>query len=711
MSSCDPSPGWAPSTEFPLPPMNLQVVSPLVTGCLDIRWDNPAIISTGPTTTLVPATGALVVQGIPNVLTAASVTVTVMAAPVPAGQTLTIGSIPLTSVAGPRLPGGHNFNGSLGSTTLIAQDIADAINDAANNYETIVSAVAVGGVVTVTAKVAGAIGNTITFVSSTVTLRTSTAALVGGLDPDILQIGGLYYLVAVSGPRTPGGNDFSVSGTTFDVADSIAEALNDPANNFVALVTADSDFGRVTLLAVLPGVEGNTIYVGTSSNVITLEGLDANGFLQGGSGLVECVGRSNSQWTIIGVNIYRSDEGERGPYRRLNDFPIGNFFYRDCTDNVLIKEEVVDWDWGWIFKGDAPNDRRWVFRTRYRPIVKPEGPAVAANAPSDVTVSIDGEIVPVDKVFGPTGEITLINIPIFDIVRQKHVEPVLPNSDGSSSVVVTYYWNRNLVETRLDHRRQIFYRITTVALDPSTPSGLIETPLEYSPPASVMDVETLDYIWREAIRRNNWILEQGGERVKLFVKKKAGIRCTCAWDVRMFAYYKQPLATCELCFGTGWVGGYEGPYDIIIGPEDADRRIEQTPTGRHLNFQYEVWTGPSPVVMQRDFIVKQTGERFSIGPVRTVTSRGAPLQQHFTVAYLDECDIRYSIGVGGLAQLPWPETRYTLERTACNDSAPYPVGAEYQATPMETEVGKIEDSREIRGRTPVWANINYGGNG
>jgi hypothetical protein len=684
----------------------------MVTGCLDIRWDAPALISTGPAAVLTQATAALVLTGIPVPLTTATGTITIMGSPIPAGQAFAIGGIALTAVAGPRTPGAHDFNGNLGSATLLAQDIADAINDAANTFETVVTAAAAGGVVTLTAVETGAAGNAVTLTTTVVLSLLSGSTLTGGQDPDTISIGGTTCLLtAVSGPRTSGNNDFSVDGSTFDVAQSIADALNDPANVFTALVTATAASGRVTLTAVPAGVRGNQIWIGTTSSVITLEGLDSDGFMQGGTGLVECLGRSNTSWDIIGVNIYRSDEGERGPYRRINDFPVGIHFYRDCTDNVQMLNEVVDWEWGWIFKGDAPNDRRWVFRTRQRPIVKREGPAVAANSSADVRVSIDGVEVPVASVFGPTGQITLINIPTYDVARQQRIDPVLPNPDGSSSVVITYYWNRNLVEPRLDHRRQIFYRVTTVALDPSTPSGLVETPLEYAPPVSVMQVETLDYIWREAIKRNNWILEQGGERVKLFIKKKAGVRCTCGWDPHLFDYQKQPLNNCEVCFGTGWVGGYEGPYDIIIGPEDAERRIEQTVNGRRLNFQYEVWTGPSPVVTQRDFIVKQTGERFSIGPVRTVTARGAPLQQHFNVAYLDECDIRYSVNIGGLAELPWPETRYTLEKTACNDAPPYPVGAEYQASPMETEAGNVPDGREQRGRTPVWQHITYGSGG
>jgi hypothetical protein len=227
----------------------------------------------------------------------------------------------------------------------------------------------------------------------------SSASLLGGADPDTIQIGGSKLLTAVAGARTPGADDFSTVGTTFDIAQSIADAVNDPDNSFVSLATAEANSGRVTLLAVLPGVQGNTVYVATTSTVIIIEGVDADGFMTGGVGLVECVGRSNSTWEIVGVNVYRSDEGERGPYRRINDFPVSIMFYRDCTDNVVMQNEVVDWSSQWRFKGDAPNDRRWVFCTRRTPIVKAEGPAVAANSPSDVSVSIDGVQVPAHAVF------------------------------------------------------------------------------------------------------------------------------------------------------------------------------------------------------------------------------------------------------------------------------------------------------------------------
>jgi hypothetical protein len=224
-------------------------------------------------------------------------------------------------------------------------------------------------------------------------------------------------------------------------------------------------------------------------------------------------------------------------------------------------------------------------------------------------------------------------------------------------------------------------------------------------------VETLDYIWREAMRRNNWILEQGGERVKAFIKKMSGVPCTCLLDERTLEFSHQPRNTCPTCLGTGFVGAYEGPFDLIVCPDDAERRISQQPTGRRMEHTYEVWTGASPLLTQRDFLVKQTNERYSVGPVRRPSNRGNVLQQHFNIAYLDEGDIRYKMPLVGYSELPWPQTRQERD-----PDVPFPVvGTTYEprqegvysGQPMETEKSNIPDSREQRGRTPAWVNQNY----
>jgi len=418
----------------------------------------------------------------------------------------------------------------------------------------------------------------------------------------------------------------------------------------------------------------------------------------------------NSKFAVVGVNVYRSDTSERGPYHRLNATPVGGTFYRDYTDNVLVQNEVVDWDTAWINRGESANERPWVFRTKSWPIVKKSGQAIAADVPMDVQLIIDNKIVPVHAVFGPTGEVTLINTRGYDFATERWIEPTIPQGP-QTAVSITYYYNRNAVKTELDHKA--WYRVTTVSRDGSSPTGFRETPLDFAEPVTYRAVERMDYIWREAIRRNNWILEQGGERVKVFIRKQSGEQCFCGRDPRTIEFNQQPDSRCEVCFGTSFVGGYEGPYDMILSPDDNDRAVRQTPTGRRLEHVQDVWTGPSPLLTQRDFIVKQTNERYSIGPVRKPSARGNIMQQHFQIAYLEENDIRYKIPLFDTTELCWPECRGRPAimqgggwQTEYPPLGPYPVGANYQQTPMQTEKDNIPDEREQRGRTPVWENIS-----
>jgi len=692
--------------EFPWPPANAMVVSPLFVGALDIRWDDPATLNTGATQVLAAATAEVTVIGDPDVWVNSTGTLTVSAA-FGAAQTLVVDTIILTSVIGPPVPGSDTFDSS-GTPTQIAASIVTAINTGTLAMVGSVIATSSGAVVTITAIESGVDGDGIAISSSVAQVVASGPTLTGGVDGDTISIG-IVTLKAVAPPRESGGLNFGVGPTVTDTATSLADAINDPSNS-LTYVTAVPGTGVVSIRASLIGESGNAILLSTTSAFLQLSGTS----LEGGEGdPMTCLGKNNTRWQIVGVNIYRSDNGERGPYIRVNKFPIGSLCYRDFTDNILIENEVVQWNAAWVSKGDSSNDYKWAFRTIFCPIVKatetpPRGHAnymvaTHANAPSDVIVKIDGVEVPVDDVFGPNGEITLINQPAWDLARERTIPPLLPKEDGTSAVTVTYWYNQNLVKTNLERSTQIFYRLTTVALDPTSPSGYIETPLGYSPPMSVAMVESYDYIWREAVRRNTWILQQGGERVKLFKQKVSGIPCPCRVDERTLEYNQQPSNRCATCFGTGWVGGYDGPIDIIIAPDDAERRVTQTPNGRRLEHAYEVWTGPSPAITQRDFIVKQTNERYSIGAVRRPASRGLPLQQHFNIGYLDEQDIRYRIPLDGIKDLPWPQTR-----PGCDPQVPpYPVGFDNQVVPLATEKETIPDEREVRGRTRVWENIEY----
>jgi hypothetical protein len=400
----------------------------------------------------------------------------------------------------------------------------------------------------------------------------------------------------------------------------------------------------------------------------------------------------NTCLSVVGVNIYRSFDSKYGPYFRINPVPLGSTFWRDQPEVTLALQEDVTQ--AFTSRG-APDDvkLKWTFRTKHSPIVIYPSPGNANCTDLNVQVLIyrrlpDGSVNPVGEaahvqvIYAEQGIIEIDYLPTFDVVNQIQKAPVLPGPDDI--VLATYRYISKEVPTNLFQRT--FYRVTTVSLDSST-GRLIETPLERGSESNRDEVEKLDYIWREAIRRNRWILNQGGERVKIFIRKSIGIPCGCISDT-----HRHPAGDCLTCYGTGIIGGYEGPYDTIIAPDDAERAITRQNRGLAAIHTYETWTGPNPLLSQRDFIVKLNGDRYGIGPVRMPSNRGNQLQQHFNIAHLDEKDIRYRV--------PLPDTRMMI-----SPATRWIDPGHGTSTPMMTEKVNTSDDKELRGRTVTFENI------
>lgn len=401
----------------------------------------------------------------------------------------------------------------------------------------------------------------------------------------------------------------------------------------------------------------------------------------------------NSNFVLYGVHVYRSFDSEFGPYELVTDLPLGATFWRDRTDIALeVDEDVSD---KFLIKGDpstGQHEARYVFQVLHQPIVKAASQAIPANAPGDVQVFVDDQPATILRVLGHSGEVEINPWLYPEVGTQKLLPAIVPGPD--SRVTCTYRHARALVKTDLIQR--VFYRLTTLAapINPECPDRvgpLVETPLEYATMVSSMEIEKIDYIWREGVRRNSWILDQGGERVKLFIRKSVGPRCPC---IPATNHHKQAVSDCKICYGTGIVGGYEGPYNITIAPDDAERKIAQRDGGRTVEHMYEVWTGPSPLVSHRDFLVKVNGERYSIGPVRMPTNRGMVLQQHFNIGHFDEKDIRHSVPMDDPYRHSVTEVRK--------------VGPERTEPPEFTDKPEIPQERQLRGRTGTWEDIEYG---
>jgi intein/homing endonuclease len=262
----------------------------------------------------------------------------------------------------------------------------------------------------------------------------------------------------------------------------------------------------------------------------------------------------NNALQIVGVNVYRSINNPYGPYELLTSSPVTVLFYRDQTEEVLVTEDATP-----TIRHDLEPDGYWRVYAMHKPIIKPGSNGETSDNIQDVQVEIDdGDgnfvIVPAFNISGKTGEIQLISSPVYNPAIEQITPARLP-WPPNGRVRITYKYLKHEVLSRLQQR--IFYKVTTVAVDPNDNSKRIETPIDEMEYRSTFDIEEIDYIWREAMLRNRWILEQGGERVKVFVRKSMGERCPDYEEA-----YGQSQNDCPLCFpagtlvrtSTGWVG-------------------------------------------------------------------------------------------------------------------------------------------------------------
>jgi len=395
----------------------------------------------------------------------------------------------------------------------------------------------------------------------------------------------------------------------------------------------------------------------------------------------------NNSLNIVGVNVYRSTENPYGTYELLSSTPVGVLFFRDETQEVLVTEDATP-----TLKYLTEPDKRWLIYAQRKPIIQPGTNGEASDRIEDVKVEIDdgdGSFieVPAFMVTGHVGEITLISYPTYNYTINQVVPARLP-WPPNGKVRLTYTYLGNQVLSRLNQR--IYYKVTTVAIDPTDNSKRIETPLDEVEWRSTADIEEIDFIWREAIKRNRWLLDQAGEHVKVFTRKWMGEKCPS------YEYsHGQSHQDCLDCLGTNYVGGYDGPFDIIIAPPEAEKSIELLDMGLHIRYDFETWTGPFPMLNERDVIVRQDNQRYIVGPVNYQGSRGAIYQQHFTISYVDEKDIRYQIGING-GQTSTPASTDAFREDLKSDASP--------VIPVKPT---LPTERLIKGRTVTFENIMY----
>lgn len=149
LSNIDISTGLSyPSTGNTTPTLPTTYVAPSVPRCQVGRASGPGAVGMVPNSlALLPVSEARTTPVYGCVMTALldlwaynPCYIDVDSVSVPVGNTVDIGGVSLTSVAGARTSGSNDFDGSLATPTLVAADMVAAINDPANGFATFVEA-------------------------------------------------------------------------------------------------------------------------------------------------------------------------------------------------------------------------------------------------------------------------------------------------------------------------------------------------------------------------------------------------------------------------------------------------------------------------------------------------------------------------------------------------------------------------------------------
>jgi len=348
------------------------------------------------------------------------------------------------------------------------------------------------------------------------------------------------------------------------------------------------------------------------------------------------VGARDLHWVddpkaVLGYNIYRAFDYPTS-WVKLNSYPLTIHFYRDETTLQQVTYTVTSNDF--VEKGEGGH---WVLHIPdipYSTIVR--GRAQVTNSPQDVTILMDGKSFRPIQVQGLDQSIWIQRDNTLHQGGAVSDLPAMPDLTQVQVFQVVYSKLVNYVDiyTRLT---RTFYTVVGIGADGQE----LHTPGE--PNTEIVDtqqIDRMDYMQREMVRRNDWLFEQVGEPAFLMFRKTKGVTCGC-----LQGGLNQPRTGCSGCFEIGIVGGYFGPYDFLyIDPDSQVMRTLQE-GGIEVERESTAYLGPSPIVQDGDLIIRRNGERLVINKVRYKSPRGVLLMQDFTTTLLRRGDTRYLVPV------------------------------------------------------------------
>lgn len=342
-----------------------------------------------------------------------------------------------------------------------------------------------------------------------------------------------------------------------------------------------------------------------------------------------------------GYNVYRAFDAPFNWVKLNKDGPVPGHFFRDSTRLRLVKYPIQTTDW--IDQNGVTGPR--IFKIPEMPASKVEnGKVKYLSAPEDVLIEVSyqngtKQVVRSGMVSAIDQTVTL---PIGEAVQGAAAPeagsvaawPII-NYEQVESFTAIFHTVENYVDIAANLIRT-YYTVVPVGDHgefhaPGAPGTEVVNSIE---------VDRMDYMQHEMVRRNQWIFEQVAEPTYLMYRKRAGELCGCTTTET-----GTPRTRCPICFEVGYVGGYYGPYDMqFIDPDSpAVRTLDEG--GIKVERPSKSFLGPTPIVQDGDMIIRRNGERLVISNVTYKMPRGVLLQQDFDVELLPPGDTRYLIPI------------------------------------------------------------------
>jgi hypothetical protein len=149
-----------------------------------------------------------------------------------------------------------------------------------------------------------------------------------------------------------------------------------------------------------------------------------------------------------------------------------------------------------------------------------------------------------------------------------------------------------------------WYKVSSVYED--SEGNLIEG---QSSAPSTFRIRNTDKWFFKINERNYWILQNTGMWFDLYTRKYSGEKCPKCYDsIRGRA----GSSTCDICFGTGFVGGYEPAFQLLVRLKPVDQSLgisnqmlvnENTPGA---------WTITDTLIMNRDLLISPAGTFYQV---------------------------------------------------------------------------------------------------